>query len=379
MLSRMLCVHPDVLSLGEFWNCFLDRDSRIPTHEMSGEEFWRRIATPAPAYDELVNAGIKRDDAIKPTFPTRFDYDTTGMPPIIRVMSQMVENPEPDPLYDELDPEVSSWPQRPLADHVRAFFVYLARNLGRSAVVERTGASLGYFALLREQFPEARFVFLHRGGPDTALSMSRYPTLRLLALRVIAAAVASSVPSSSYKWPTEITEILDSMSQSDLQGLLETLPVEIRAMRPEDFTGLIAPPYDKGRFLAFQIPISYFGSMWSSLTRTGTREIREVPRGQWTTMRYERLLKDTEAELTRLAGFIGVPAEARWLERCREFADPGRSGSAAAQLHPADLAALRAVCAAGSRAFDRLEEECAKTEQSRRSGDYVNTNPRRTL
>src|SRR5438105_15245102 len=82
MLTHMLRTHPEILSIGEFWNCFLDTEGFIPSHDMNGEEFWRRLTTPAASYDGLVLAGIKQDDHLAP-FPSRFDY-IAGMPPLCR-------------------------------------------------------------------------------------------------------------------------------------------------------------------------------------------------------------------------------------------------------------------------------------------------------
>jgi hypothetical protein len=82
------------------------------------------------------------------------------------------------------------------------------------------------------------------------------------------------------------------------------------------------------------------------------------------TLRYEHLLEDPGTELTRLAGFIGAPAPAQWLDAARQFVRPSHAGSAAAQLHPSDLAALRTVCAAGARAFGLLESEYLASEHS---------------
>ena len=333
MLSRMLEMHPDVLSLSEFWNLFLDNGGYIPTHAMTGDEFWRRLADPAPAYDGLVLARIKQDDEIDPAI-TRFDYHA-GMPSLFRVLAPLTS--DPDSLYDALAPSVTAWPQRPLAEHCRALFGELAARLGRSVVVERTGGGLDKTQLLREQFPEARFVFMHRNGPDCALSMSRYPTVRLSALRNLAEAVSGPAPD------------------------LDLLPAEIRTVRSSDFDGLIDPPFDRERFWSFPIPLTYFGGIWSAVTRTGTREIRLIPQDRWTTLRYERLLADPSAELTRLAGFIGIPADRQWLDKTSAFADPGRTGSAVAKLHPSDVAELRAACAAGTRAFDLLESEAMAT------------------
>ncbi|MGD0063687.1 MAG: sulfotransferase [Streptosporangiaceae bacterium] len=331
MLTRLLRMHPEVLSIGEFWNCFLDNDGCIPTHEMSGEEFWQRLTKPASSYDSLVRAGIKTDDYLEP-FPSRFDY-VTGMPPLCRVLARLTGG-SPDPLYDELAPEVSAWPRRSAAEHCRALFADLAARLGRRVIVERSGGSLSQLELLAEMFPEARFVFLHRNGPDAVLSMSRYPTFRLSALRGLAEVVAVATPEE-----------------------LEPFPAEIKTARPEDFKGLTEPPFDQARFLAFPIPLPFFGWLWSKTTRTGTIEIRRVPPDRWMTLRYEQLLKDPRAELAQLASFIGVPADQQWLDSACKNVDSGRSGSAASHLHPGDLAPLRAACAAGARAFDVLESE----------------------
>jgi hypothetical protein len=331
MLTRMLGMHPEILSIGEFWNCFVETEGFIPAHDMAGDEFWERLTRPASGYDGLVRAGIKDDDYIEP-FATRFDF-ATGMPPLCRVLARLTGE-SPDPLYDKLAPEVSAWPRRSPAEHCRALFAYLAAEFGRRVVVERSGGAIGYLPLLREMFPEARFVFLHRDGSDAALSMSRYPTFRLSALKELAQAVANS-------------------SREDL----ELLPEEVRGARPEDFRGLTEPPFDKDRFLAFPVPAAFFGWMWSTATRTGTSAIRQLPPDRWMTMRYEHLLKDPRTELARLAGFIGARADGQWLDSICPRVDSRRSGSAAAQLHPSDLIALRAVCAPGNRAFDLLESE----------------------
>jgi len=47
----------------------------------------------------------------------------------------------------------------------------------------------------------------------------------------------------------------------------------------------------------------------------GQAALRELPAGSRTLLRYEDLLRDPAASLTRLAGFIGVAAPPSWLER----------------------------------------------------------------
>jgi hypothetical protein len=298
---------------------------------MTGEEFWRRLSTPAASYDDLVRVGIKQDDNAAP-FPTRFDY-SSGMPPLCRVLGKLIGK-SPDRLYDGLAPVVSGWPRQSVADHTRALFAELATRLSRSVIVERSGASLGYLGQLYGMFPEACFVFLYRDGPDAALSMSQYPTFRLAAIRELAKIVSNATPDQ-----------------------METLPPEIREVSPSEFEGLTQPPFDKDRFLEFPVPLAYFGWVWSDMTRTGTREIRNIPCDQWMTLRYEVLLEEPREQLTQLAAFIGADHDEQWLDRACALVDPGRAGSAVARLHPGELAALRSACGPGARAFDVLESE----------------------
>jgi hypothetical protein len=332
MLSQMLQLHPDVLSLSEFWNVFRGTDGHIPTEDMNGAEFWRRITRPDTFTDGFEVAGIPHDEFLYPADRGRFD-PATGVPAISRVLAQVAD--DPDGLYDRLAGTVPRWPPCPVAEHCRALFTELATIFERIVIVERTGTSVTLMPVLRRQFPEANFLFLHRDGADSALSMSRHAGFRLVALRIVAEAVRNPSPSV----PPEY------------------LPDEIRMARPEDFDGLIAPPFDKERFMTYPLPLTFFGWVWSMATRTGTSEIREVAPSKWTTMRYEQLIADTSAQLIRLAGFIGAEPEPRWLDEAARFVDPRRPGRASTRLHPGDVVALRAACAAGKKAFDLLEAE----------------------
>lgn len=330
MLSRILQGHPEVLSLSEFWNIFLQQDERlttrpVPTEAMTGAEYWQLITRIDPHYDGLAEAGIES------YFGRRFNA-ATGVPMICRTLGPIPG--DPDALYDVLAGEVPRWPRQPLADHCRALFAGIAARLGRSVIVERSGGGIGALPMLREQFPEARFVFLHRDGPDTALSMSRNPTYRLVAMKFIADFDTGKTP--------KIPLLADGSKP-----------------RPEDFEGLLHPPFDLRRFMSYPISLPFFGGLWTRLTRDGVNEMLKLPRDKWMIVRYERLLGDTRTELTRFAEFIGVEANPKWLASAGAFVDRGRSGSALAQLDPGTLAALQAACAPGIEAFERLEAAAA--------------------
>jgi Sulfotransferase family len=334
MLSNMLHMHPRILSLSEFWNLFPDRDINILASSATGEEFWQLIAKPSIVDDGIVAAGVSMEEYFYPYGQARFD-PATGVPSICRVLAAVSD--DPDALYDKLIGEVPSWPRRVVAGHCRALFRELAAMLGRQVIVERTGAALSMIPVLRRRFPDARFIFLHRDGPDCALSMSRHPLFRIALMKILADALSRSSPS----------EIIPE----------ELLSEETRVLSPADLRSVAMPPFDMERLQAFPLPIELFAWLWSSEIHDGEIAIREVRRDEWMTLRYEQLLTDTKSELTRLADFIGVPAERQWLDEACGFVDPGRAGTATVRLDQDELAALRAACAAGSRAFDLLESE----------------------
>jgi hypothetical protein len=330
VLSRILHQHPDVLSVNEFfsslhatWFRAIPGFSYFPDSEVDGRELWHLLTAPMPFIDKIVRDGIKVPELRYPYGRGRFD-PVTGIPLLCHFVLPALTD-DPDGLFDKLADEVPSWPRRPAARHYRSLFTFLAAALGRRVIVERSGGSVGKVSQLRRAFPEARFVHMYRNGPDTALSLSRFVLARILEITAIAAAAAKLPPRSS--------------------------PEVIEATRPE-FKGMLTPPYDIERVMAYPIPLEVFGRTWSSMTCTGLTALQRLPAGTLADIRYEDLLgPGLEPELTKLAEFIGVSAPAQWLGTARSMIDRSRAGSARAQLDPESYAALRAACDRGEQAI----------------------------
>jgi hypothetical protein len=326
MLSRILEQHPDVLSVSEFFASLqlasfgtAPRFGYFPDGEMDGRELWQLVVATVPVIDMRLQDGFKISEfgrgRFGPVTEISLLYDF-----VLPVLTD-----DPERLFDKLAAEVPSWPRRPAARHYCALFALLADALGRRVIVERSGGSVLKVRHLRRAFGEARFVHLYRSGPDTALSGSRFVPTRIRAITAVAAAAA--------KLP------------------IGSPPEAIEAARPE-FKGMVAPPYDVERLLAYPIPLEVFGRMWSSMTCTGLAELQKLPAGMCAGIRYEDLLgPDLDPELTKLAEFIGVSAPAQWLDKARSMIDRSRAGSARAQLDPESFAALRAACDRGERAI----------------------------
>jgi len=330
LLSRILHQHPDVLSVNEFFSslhatCF--RATRgigyFPEGEMDGRELWQLLAAPMPFIDTIAQAGLKIPELRYPYGRGRFD-PVTGIPLLCQFVLPALTD-DPDRLFDTLAAEVPSWPRRPAARHYYSLFTLLSDALGRRVIVERSGGSVIKVRQLRRAFPEARFVHMYRDGPDTALSLSRFVLARVLEVTAIAAAAAKLPPRS----PAEAIE----------------------AARPE-FKGMLAPPFDIERLMAYPIPLDAFGRTWSGMTCTGLAALQKLPAGMWANIRYEDLLgPGLEAQLIKLAEFLGISGPAQWLGGASSMIDRSRAGSARAQLDPESLAALRAACDRGERAI----------------------------
>jgi Sulfotransferase domain len=321
VLSRILGEHPEVLSLNEFAGGALSSgDNMNWVSGMDGQEIWQIMSSPKPLIDSLLRDGLKIPEIVYPYDSGRFS-PATGIPWICYFLLPGLTD-DPDALYDRLGAEVRTWPRRDVADHCHALFGFLARMMGRRVVVERTGGSLSYTQKLRDEFPRARFVHMHRDGPDCALSMSRHPVFRYVGL-LRAAAGEAGLP-----WPSPSEAIEESM--------------------PDHFAGIVTQPFDPSRYMDYPLSVAWFGKFWSQSTTWGTTALRKMPADLWTSMKFEDLLSEPEAELTRLAEFLGITPSPEWLAFARRQLDRSRAGTARASLDPDTFRDLQQACAPGS-------------------------------
>jgi hypothetical protein len=352
MLSRILHRHPDVLSVNEFFGTLMRvmHNKVFPISEMDGKELWQMLTMPFPFFDAAIRDGLPFPELCYPYEVGRFNpvagpaprageltRPGTGVPMISHMTLPLLAD-DPDALFGRLEAEVTGWPVRPAAEQYLAFFTFLAGQLGRTVIVERSATTIDVVGLLRQQFPDARFVLLHRDGPDNALALSRHPMYRMAGLRA------------------EAMRALQLTSWEEIETELRRL-YELNQL-PQELMGLIVWPFDAERFMSHPVPPAFFGGLWSRMLTDSLPALGELPAGAWTSMAYESLLADTAPELTRLAGYLGIEAAPDWLAGAAELTSGRRAGEAA-QLPPDELAALRAACAPGTEAIAALERTLA--------------------
>ncbi|MDJ1134391.1 sulfotransferase [Streptomyces iconiensis] len=344
-LSRILREHPDVLSLNELGATSL-RPATLCEEPLPGREFWARVTAPHPVFDSMIRSGAPLPEFLYNRSPGRYSAETTGIPALsLMVLPHLTE--DPDGLLDALEAEIAGRPEQPCAQHWEALFDVLAAHTADSArtadtartastagdgaaagaAVERSGYSVGNVPLFHRHFPSARFVHLHRDGPDCAVSMSRHPGYRM------------------------ITQLLEAAETAGVGSLADLTPAHAAALPPH-LAPLLSERFDPALVLERPLPVVRFAALWSQLVREGTENLAALPSGSATTLSYEQLLEAPHRELARLARFAGVEPLPSWLDTGAALLDPSRRG-AALRLPPEELAALREACAPGEAALSQ--------------------------
>lgn len=320
-LSSVLNVHPEVLSLSELFTAL--GDDAIPDESLSGARFWRIVAGSNPVFDVMIRSNVEPSELLYPRSPGRFSAESTGIPaPLLTTLPHLTDHP--DDVFDEMAAVVPRWPTRSAAEQYEALFAWMSDRFGGRVAVERSGYSLHRVPLFRERFPHARFVHLYRDGPDCALSMSKHSGLRVILLR---------------------HRVLDRLG---LRSLAEITPEHLDALPPE-LAGIFADRFDPA-VVRQPLPLEEFGELWSRTIETGLVGLAAVPESKRLMVRYEDILDDPEAEMTRLAAFLGIEPSREWLDSACRLFDASRRGSAQ-ELPAEQFARLRDRCVPGTRAL----------------------------
>ncbi len=281
LLSSMLGLHPDVLSVFEFFNG-LDVTRRFERQPVSGQDFSALIAAEQPFVTAVLRRGYPIAEIRYPFGPgARYRRDEPLPWILVSMLPRLAE--KPDALFDAVMAFATGLPTQPLDLHYRALFDWLVGHLGRQMWIERSGSSIEYLESLHGFFPEARFLHLHRDGRETALSMREHHAYRLSISLLYDAPTDAGVPASQLG-PIDLDAEPDSAD-----------PVsQILASRP---------------------PVEYFGRYWSDQLARGYRAVRRLDADQYLELVFEELVAEPRAALERIAGFFELPANGDWIDR----------------------------------------------------------------
>ena len=320
LLSRMLAANPRVLSVFEFFNG-LDMGLRFSAEPQDGKDFAALIAREQPFVTAVLRRGYKVAEITYP-FGTRAKYRRDDPLPWILVALLPRLSEDPDSLFDEVVAFAAGLPRQQLSAHYRQLFEWLTARLGREAWIERSGSSIEYLGSLHECFPQARFLHLHRDGPEAALSMREHHAYRLPI-------------SLLYQAPTD-----DGVPASELG------PIDLDA--PPD------PQDPISRILGSRPPAEYFGRYWTDQIVRGFRALGRLNADQYLEVRFEDLVSAPRDTLRVISDFLELdPDRDGWIERAAALVR-GVPPPRFAQLPADEQERLAEACRPGRQLVGRL-------------------------
>ncbi len=282
LLSRCMAKHPDTLVLFEFWpamdhltrfnkgNVTARELARILSGDVSLAHLWlSRGFTTVEVYGEIESSEI-----LKPRW---------RMPGLLMGALALLAE-EPAVVFKELIDWASQQPTQPLDKHYAAVFRWLMDKFGKTHCIERSAGSTDHVADLLRCFPEARFVHIHRDGPEAALSMYNHTYFDL------AVSVTYDPPSRE-----ELKTMANSTASADDRVVHR---VKHRA------------------------PIEAFGAYWAASIARLYRDIRKIPPNRFLDVRHEDLVADPAGVLTSIQGFFDLPPNKEWIPEASALVKP---------------------------------------------------------
>jgi len=273
----MLAENPATLSIFEYFNG-LDVFRRFQSEPMTGSEFAELIGAEQPVVTAVLRRGYEVAEITYP-FDGAGRYARNEALPWVLVSMLPRLSDDPDRLYDEVVAFCRTLPSQPPVQHHSALFAWLCEHLGRDLWIERAGSSVDYLQALSENFPQARFLHIHRDGYEAALSMREHHAYRL-PIAILYGAAEGSGP---------------SMSEIDFHA----------SPKPSDAISQI---------LAGQPSVAYYGRYWSDQVSNGLRAVRNLDAGCYREIRFEELVRKPDAVLAGICDFFELE-EGDWLER----------------------------------------------------------------
>lgn len=320
MISRMLALHPAVLSLSETFAMIGPRAFR--PHHCDGRQFWQALSAPLPGMRRIGNPDTAPDEFLYHLTPHP-QHDPWNCPPLLAITLPHLFD-DPDAAFERLRPVLAPRPRAALRDHYLALFAALAAQTGRRPTVwaERSGGSLAAAGTLSAMFPEARRIVLLRSGAETALSLRDYPPGRL----------------AIWLWRYGLG-LLDPIAPRRHLGRGAIWPLLARLDR-------IMP---LGFLLNRRPPLRDCGRFWSALMCRGEAALE----GQTIhSLRYEDIVASPATAIPHMGEMIAAAAPAEWCARAAAI--PQHRPSRLAKLEPDALRVLRDACAEGEAAAQRL-------------------------
>jgi len=320
MISDVLNLHPDVLSLSEVFS--LLGPLALFRKRLSGNAMWALCSRQNPALRVLLSADTVPSEILYPFDDPHARHSTHSVPPILCTMLPHL-TPDYENLYDDLEPIVRARPRAALAAQYRHLFEWLREHFDRRVWVERSGGSLMSVPRLRRLFPEARVVHVFRDGRDTALSMSRHPAFQIM------------------------LATLNELQRLGIRPLENTAEVGlVGSLLAQLFLRLVNP----ARTIRRSFDLAAYGGLWSQMILRGQKLLAALPPERVLALRYEEMVQRPQEKLRELIAFIDPSlSNDAWLREAARVPRPNPPKYLS--LDPETRRRLTETCAPGLQAL----------------------------
>lgn len=272
LLSRMLAEHRDVVSIHEFFTG-LDWSRRFAPGIVDAETLVDVIGGQQQVTTDVLARGYTSDEIQYPIDDPTMRYQRGDEIPwlLVSMIPRLTERP--DGLFDALIDYAGALAPAQMRDHYQRLFGWLTEQAGETLWVERSGSSIDYLGDLIDLYPEAKFVHIHRDGPEAALSIRHHPFYRLA-----------------------VAMLFDLVPETEDEEELIRLLIE-------------TPP-----------PVETVGTYWANQVQAGYDALPRLAADQFHEVRFEDLVTDPTAALDRIADFFDFPDDDGFLERATSMA-----------------------------------------------------------
>jgi len=325
LLSRMLAENAGVLSIFEFFTG-LDMSRRFADDPVPGSEIADLVSSEQPMVTAVLRRGYPVEEI---TYPfddeggsRRYRRDDALPWILVSTLGRLAK--DPDALFDEVMEQIRSQALQPARAHYCELFGWLTEKFGCQVWIERSGSSIDYFGGLVEQFPDARFLHLHRDGHEVALSMREHHAYRL-----------------------PISLIYDARLDTGLR-VSELGPIDVHAAP----TG--RDPISQ--ILASRPSAAEFGRYWNDQLLHGFSALAKLDAAQYMDVPFEDLVARPTRVMREISNFFELPAgDPGWIDRAAAIvrgAPPTRFEA----LPKDEQATLREECRTGQILLGRASQ-----------------------
>lgn len=318
LLSRMLGQNRSTQVMSEFLGgC--DNVSRFEPGEVTGVRF-AEILSRADDLSALLRmrAFNHKELLIDPNAQHPRWGHSANIPTIMIAPLPFIDPDNTEQLFDDMLAFARALPPQRMGLHYAALWEWISARYGKTAWIERSGSSIRYVDEIIREFPDARYVHLHRDGVSAAQSMQEHAWFRL-AVEYDMRPPADEVIERAFAHP--------SNEDSDPVARL---------------FGKDAPPLEE------------FGRHWSWQIGRGYREFVKLDRAQYLDVAFEDLLADPERELARIGTFFELPADEGWEKRAAAMINPSL-GRREPNVDPDTLGRVREAVLPGQLLTGRAE------------------------